>query len=46
MKKIEYQAPEMEVIKLAVQGPMLIVVSEQGGTPSGGNEIPGDGPEE
>ena len=46
MKKIEYQAPEMEVIKLTVQGPMLIVVSDKGDVPSGGNEIPGEGPEE
>ena len=46
MKKIEYQAPEMEVINLSVQGPMLIVVSENGDTPGGGGEIPGEGPEE
>ena len=46
MKKIEYQAPEMEVINLSVQGPMLIVVSEKGDTPGGGGEIPGEGPEE
>lgn len=30
MKKNVYQAPEMEVVKLAVQSPMLVI---SGGTP-------------
>ena len=46
MKKIEYQAPEMEVINLSVQEPMLIVVSPSDEKPSGGGELPGEGPEE
>ncbi len=46
MKKIEYKAPEMEVIKLAINRAVLVGVSGEGETPGYGGEIPGEGPEE
>jgi hypothetical protein len=46
MKKIEYIAPEMEVIKLSAQRAVLQAVSGDGGgsTPGGGIISGGDGP--
>ena len=46
MKRIDYVSPEMEVIKLSVQKAVLQAISGSGETPSGGNEIPGAGPDE
>lgn len=39
MKKIEYKAPEMEVIKLKYQQPLLSASQDEGDAPGGGPEI-------
>ena len=41
MKKIEYQAPEMEVVKINVQG-ALLQASTGESTGGGAIEVPGD----
>ena len=46
MKKIAYQAPAMEIIKLNVQGTVLNAVSATGDKPGYGGEISGEGPDE
>lgn len=38
MKKIEYQAPEMEVIELNMQGEMLSVIVTSGDQPGMGGD--------
>jgi len=44
MEMKKYMTPEMEVIEIKVQG--MLCISGDGSTPSGGSEIPGEGPEE
>ena len=39
MKKTEYKAPEMEVIKLKYQKPLLDASQDEGDGPGGGPEI-------
>lgn len=46
MEMKKYMTPEMEVIKLNMQGAVLMDVSGQGSKPGYGGEIPGEGPEE
>lgn len=42
MRKIEYQAPEMEIIEIPMQGDILQVIVNSGDTPSI-SDTPGDG---
>jgi hypothetical protein len=42
MKKIEYQAPEMEVIKIIAQKPLLDVSTGGGSTPGMGGDADDD----
>lgn len=35
MKKIDYQAPEMQVIKLAMENTVLVTISSGGGSTPG-----------
>lgn len=44
MKQIDYLAPEMEVLEVELEG--MLCLSVDGEAPTGGNEIPGLGPEE
>ena len=46
MEMKKYMTPELEVIKLNVQKAVLQAISGGGETPTGGSEIPGEGPEE
>lgn len=47
MKKIEYKAPEMEVVDLKLQGILCTSTQESGGsTPGEWNPNPGEGPGE
>ena len=42
MKKMNYQAPEMEVVEVKMKGNVLLVQSNNGDAP-GFDETPGDG---
>ena len=42
MKKIEYQAPKMEVVKITVQNPLLDVSTTGGSTPGFGGDADDD----
>jgi len=44
MDKKAYMTPEVEAFEMKVQG--MLCISGEGETPSGGSEIPGDGPDE
>jgi len=44
MDKKAYMTPEVEAFEMKVQG--MLCISGEGEIPSGGSEIPGEGPDE